>query len=66
MALRKYTTPKEFAEIYKISLAHAYTVFRRLHHTVPGIVVKIGRNVRADEEALKTWMEAGGDWGQAS
>lgn len=58
MSLRKYTTPKEFAEAYKISTPHAYEVFKRLP---PGVVVRIGRNVRADEEALKEWLAAGGD-----
>ena len=60
MSLRKYTTPKEFAETYKISIPQAHKVFNRLPK---GILVKIGRSVRADEEGLKEWLAAGGDLG---
>lgn len=58
MSLRKYTTPKEFAETYKISIPHAYKVFKRLPK---GILVRIGRSIRADEEGLKEWLAAGGE-----
>lgn len=62
MSLRKYITAEEFATVYKISKPNAWAIFKRLQTGgPPGIVVKIGRHVRADEELLAQWMAKGGE-----
>jgi excisionase family DNA binding protein len=49
----------KLAEILDVTLPRAYELVRTGYFP-PGVVVRIGRQVRFDESALREWLASGG------
>jgi excisionase family DNA binding protein len=55
----KLGTGKRAAEILVVSQSRFYELVRT-HVLPPGVVVRLGRQIRVDEDALEAWIRAGG------
>ena len=55
----KLGTGKRAAEILGVSQGRFYDLVRT-HVLPPGVVVRLGRQIRVDEDALEEWIKSGG------
>jgi excisionase family DNA binding protein len=51
-------TAKQASEVLQVKLPRVYELARGI--LPPGVVVRIGRQVRFDEESLSSWLANGG------
>lgn len=57
-ALPKVIRVEEFAAHFGLSLHQGYEAVQQLP---PGIVVRLGRRIRINVDALQDWLSKGGD-----
>lgn len=51
-------TAKQASDVLQVALPRVYELAREV--LPPGVVVRIGRQVRFDEDALNSWIASGG------
>ncbi len=61
--MMRLLTAKEIAEILGVKLPRVYELARRNDIFPAGVVIRLGRQIRFSEPALRQWVEDGGSLG---
>ncbi len=61
--MMRLLTAKETAEILAVKLPRVYELARRKDILPVGVVIRLGRQIRFSEAALRQWVEDGGSLG---
>lgn len=56
---KQFTTARDIAELLNLPLPRIYEVTRKGYFP-PGVVVRIGRQIRYNRESLLIWLQNGG------